>query len=130
MIRVSVACDGSVFRTCVGCVALTPRCLFAWVYTPYIHFRDPEPEPESMNQRSRVLRTGLDRDRWMDGVAESKLSILVGLLSWSGEVVVVRGSLRSPLRVRSGLYSVDYGRRGMNGNIFRFGAKEFQIVLF
>lgn len=29
MIRVSVACDGSVFRTCVRCVALTPgRDLF------------------------------------------------------------------------------------------------------
>lgn len=68
----------------------------------------------------------------MDGVSESKLSILVGLLSWSGEgmVVVVRGSLRSPLRVRSGLYSVDYGRLGMNGNVFRLGANEFQKYFF
>lgn len=67
----------------------------------------------------------------MDGVSESKLSILVGLLPWSGKgMVVVRGSLRSPLRVRSGLYSVDYGRPGMDGNIFRLGANGFQKYFF
>lgn len=75
MIRVSVACDGNVFRTCVGCVALTPgrhsfgTSVRVGVYS-HIHFRDPEPEP--MNQRSRVLCTGLDRG-WTEYLSRSCL---------------------------------------------------------
>lgn len=82
MIRVSVACDGSVFRTCVRCVALTPGrdlfvplcvcvCVPEIYYSVYIHFRDPEPEP--MNQRSRVLNIGLDHDSGMYGVISTLL---------------------------------------------------------